>query len=297
MLISNNKLTAKQFSMLKALRLECRDADMHAIPIYEYLIGETRALPCNVLYYQQEKLVGFLGAFFFYTNACEISLMVAPGFRRKTIASQMLQHILPLLIQQGIQSAIFSSPQGLYDKVLSTKGFTWECCEYQMLRDSRDRLPIENKGLNFRKATVNDLATLCAIDNASFQNEQLSTNERFLPLLYDKNYTIFLAEQKEGILQGPIGKAHIYWQEESANLADVAIIPQLQGRGLGTALLVHAINHILNRNKTKIYLNVETLNKHALTLYTKLGFTIHNAYDYWRIPIEKLAEVIHYEKI
>ena len=90
--------------------------------------------------------------------------------------------------------------------------------------------------------------------------------ERFHLLLNDTNYQLFIA-QKGG---APVGKAHVHYQHDSTRLTDIAILPALQGKGLGSALLAHCINGCLSINRSIISLDVETTNHQALNLYTRL---------------------------
>ena len=87
--------------------------------------------------------------------------------------------------------------------------------------------------------------------------------------------------------QIPVGKAQLRWDAETT-LSDIAVLPQLQGQGIGRSLIAHGINLSLGEGKTIQGLDVETRNQRALNLYTRLGFYIQNSCDFWRIDIEQL---------
>ena len=100
--------------------------------------------------------------------------------------------------------------------------------------------------------------------------------------MHSREYKIILAFKNNQL----IGKAHLRWEKKSTTLSDIAIIPAHQGNGYGTALIAHCINHSLSEGTTLINLDVETHNLKALNLYTRLGFMIQNACDYWSIDAD-----------
>jgi ribosomal protein S18 acetylase RimI-like enzyme len=279
MLIQVQQTSKVQHKDLRDLNAQCKQADGNSIPIYEYLLEEERVLPSTFLYYEQKQLVGFLSAFFFYENACEIALMVAPDHRGKGIASQLLRALKPLVDSQEIATLIFSMLPGAGEAAqLTTRGFQYQSSEYQMLRDITTPLK-EQQVLSVRKAQEEDVATLCLLDLLCFPTQQNNLDKRLRSLIQDPQYTIFVAELN-GVL---IGKAHIHWQEDHARLTDIAITPQLQGLGFGTNLMSHCINYALKMGKSNLLLDVETSNQNALRLYTNLGFFSINSCDFWAI--------------
>jgi ribosomal protein S18 acetylase RimI-like enzyme len=277
-------LNAKQLNDLEKLRHLCHEADGNTIPTYDYLLCLHRSLPCNVLYYQEEELVGFLSVFFFYDNACEVTLMVAPKFRGQKIASILLKEI-PSLITPAIKELVFSVPSGKGHAELSPH-FHYRNSEYHLERE--DHTPaIAPLSITLRPAHFSDLSFLCEIDKACFPEENHPMEARFQELLQDTNYQLFIAEEK-GI---KAGKIHLHLDHPGqARFTDIAILPAMQKRGLGSAMIAQSINYCLKENRPKLQLEVETTNQHALKLYLQLGFNIKNAYDFWSIPTELFKE-------
>ncbi len=289
MLISNHQLSTEQLEALESLRAQCKAHDGNVIANYRYLLSEIRPLPSNLLYYQQQQLVGFLSAFFFQQDTVEITLMVAPHSRRQGLATQMIHEILPLLQIQRIKTLNFSTPIGLNNEWLLAHGFQYLNCQYQMQRQQQSPLTITNNALAVRLATEADLPVLCTIDNACFPSSLPNVPQHFLDRLLDPNYQLFIAE----INGVPIGKAHLHFQSKETRLTDLAILPEHQGCGLGGNLLAYCINYSLAHDHPTIKLDVETSNQKALKLYSHAGFVVDNAYDFWAIPIEVLRSAKH----
>ena len=94
---STRQLKKSQLRDLDEFLRRCRITDGGSPSVYRPLLLQLRDTENTILYYHKKKLAGFLGVYFFYQDACEISMLVAPGLRRGGIARRMLQSIFPLL--------------------------------------------------------------------------------------------------------------------------------------------------------------------------------------------------------
>lgn len=274
------ELTMLQLQDIDRLHQQCKQADGNAISIYKHLIEKRHPLACNVLCYQDQTLLGYLRTYFFYTDACEVALMVHPNHRHQGIATQLFREINPLLHKEKIVSLIFSTPSKIHETWLKNLRFTYRNSEYQMQYDRYQTSNLTIKHAVIRRANEADIPILCAIDDACFPNKKPDPETLFRSLLYTPNCELFVLLQDGEV----IGKAHIFTESDRVRLTDIGILPQAQGQGLSVALVKHCINHALVRNKTKIFLDVETTNERAIKLYTKLGFIITNSLDYWITP-------------
>ena len=283
-IIANNQLSTQQLNALDELCRDCKAIDGNAIATYRHILSQNRPTPCNIFYYEQERLVGFLSTFFFYEDACEIVVMVAPSVRRQGIATQLLNEILPLINSHLVKTLIFLTPNGTSSQWLTQKGFLYTSSEYRMQRGLIAPIVIENKSLTIRLATEKDIPALYYIDSACFSASHLGTFSRFETLLCSPNYKLFIVYHEDV----PIGKAHLCMEHDIVRLTDVGILPQFQGRGFGGVLLAHCINYCLMMKQCNICLDVETNNQQALRLYARLGFSVANSYDYWTVPIDVL---------
>ncbi|OCH99009.1 hypothetical protein A8135_09680 [Legionella jamestowniensis] len=287
MIICNNQVSDSQLQAIQDLAALCREQDGGIPSFYNHLLLQKRPTENNVFYYQDDQLLGFLSVYFFYEDACEVSLLVAPAHRRQGIAKQLLTTIIPLLIAKEMNTLIFSSPTTINSHWLTEQAFIYRNSEYHMLRKSYEPIFIANPKLQIRKAILDDIPVLCSIDEACFSGQQENMMSRFSLLLNDSNYTLLLAlHNNDGV-----GKAHIHWQPKGAIFSDIAILPQHQGQGWGGELLSYCINQALALGKSKLMLDVETTNQNALNLYIRLGFKTANVSDYWMIPLRTLINI------
>ncbi|RUR20718.1 GNAT family N-acetyltransferase [Legionella sp. km535] len=287
MITNLNQLNQHQLKELEGLMAICKKSDGSIPNTYIHILSQVRTLPASSLYYEKEELIGFLSAYFFYEDAVEIALMVKPSERKRGIARQLIESIIPIIEYHEFQRLIFSSPSHLNDPWLLEKGFTYLHSEYYMEREELNPLLDTNKSLTFRKADMNDIPVLSAIDKACFPKHYVESVERFQHIIEGREYQIIIAIKNNK----PIGKAHIRWQENGATLSDIAILPAYQGKGLGTSLITYCINQALIEGKPLLNLDVETHNLKALNLYSRLGFLIQNACDYWEINLKQLQKL------
>lgn len=77
----------------------------------------------------------------------------------------------------------------------------------------------------------------------------------------------FLIIEHEG---QAIGRLYLFWGQASLNLIDITLLPDYQGKGIGTAL-IQAQLHKVDAQGLGVDLFVEPYNP-ALRLYTRLGF-------------------------
>jgi ribosomal protein S18 acetylase RimI-like enzyme len=283
---STNQLTEAQLNDLEQLRIRCKKIDGSTPNLYTHILAKPRALPASLMCYEKNRLVGFLSAFFFYDDAVEIALLVEPKFRKRGIAKQLLSFIIPLIQSHGLINLIFSSPSHLNDTWLPALGLSSTHSEYYMERNALIPIRDVNQDLVIRKANLDDITLLGALDEACFPKKTNEFIDRFRNLLEDKNYLIFLGFQNDC----PIGKAHMRWDKKGATLSDIAIFPEVQGKGYGTTLIAHCTNLALSKRKPQVCLDVETHNERALHLYTRLGFFVQNACDYWTISVNELLK-------
>ncbi len=283
-LLSTDQLNSRQLKDLNKLSQLCNKKDLGAPPVYAYILRQKRETKNAIFCYHGDKLIGFLSVYFFYEDACEVCLMVAPGFRRKGIAKRLLKAIKSLVLARGMEKLIFSTTSAFGTGWLPIKGLVYQQSEYHMQRLTHEKQPIDIHKLTLREASIADLNILYELDLACFPKQAIDMNTRLTYLLTNPHCTILLAYNDDKI----IGKAHIHKREGKINFSDIAIFPAFQKQGFGSELLAHCINRMIDAGKTEMVLDVEANNLGALNLYTRQGFNTTNSYDYWVIGARDL---------
>ncbi len=285
MIISNHQLTPDHFDQLNALVLRCQQQDGNTIPIYTNVLSQHRNLPCNLLYYHQQQLVGFLSVFFFYDNACELTLMVDPAFRRQHVASQLVATILPVIQSRFLENVISPSPKALNNAWLSARGFIYQNSEVRMQWSGLKPPPSHHSDLSFHQATAeHDIPLLVEIDMACFHSAKRDIEPTYLRLLADKTYVLLIVSKNQQV----IGKAHVHYEAKQTVVSDIAILPDHQGHGHGQALVAYCIDYVRSTTSLPLCLDVEADNHNAVHIYDKLGFKTINSCDRWMISLDRL---------
>lgn len=274
-----SQLSEPQYQQVLALAQRCKAQDGGVPILYPHLLQQYRNQDNTWLYQEAGQCFGFLSVYFFYDNACEITVMIDPKHRQQGHAHQLLSRISLRLQQRGIQTLIFTiGTQSPHAPWLKNKGLSYRASEYHMQREGYDPKLVGARKLHIRAAQPEDIDALCNIDAQCF-SARPEMAARLSVLIHDAQYFIAVAEFDNTI----IGKAHIYWKGSAAMLSDIAILPNFQGQGLGSELLASLISKCLKEGYSRQILDVETQNAHALKLYQQYGFATFDAHDYWDI--------------
>lgn len=249
MIIQTKELEDRQINEVIALAQQCRDIDKNEIPIYKHILLKKRAYPSTLLYYEDTKLIAFLSAFFFYPNCCEVSLMVNPNKRNQGISYKLLRYIYPLFKEHAINHLLFSVSSDFLQEFLLHNSFKYTRSEYDMVRNSSEKININNQDINFRESNKDDFLFILNLDKLCFGNENNINLNRIDTFLKDKDNKILLLDFKDK----SIGKLHIHINNDYARLTDIAILPEMQNKGYGSLLIGCAVNYILARNIKKFY--------------------------------------------
>ena len=283
MITQTYQLNSLQLQQLNELDELCQKVDAGSPALYRHLLIEKRPSNSTLLYYKNDQLIGFLSVYFFYNEACEISLLVHPNYRRQKIATQLLQQILPLLHEKSIRCVIFSTSPSF--SWLSTRGLSYMESEYHMERVGTAPALLPTPVLAISHASSDDLTAIVEIDTLCFSSKANSP-QHVADLLKNPHYTLLVARYQGQI----IGKAHSRRSDDSLFfLSDIAILPSFQGYGFGRELVAQAINAVLMQGATQIVLDV-TANRqsNAFRLYSHHGFKITQQYDYWAVSLDQL---------
>ncbi len=278
MITHTHQLSESALNALQSLLNTCQENDKASIPVYPHLLAAYRPGPPSLLYYQQKQLIAFIASFHFYPKAVEIALLVHPAYRRQGIAKQLWSEM-----SQKIQSSlppltdsIVSSPHQLNQIWFKQHHFQFEHTEYDMHCTPYIPNHTHQHTDRIEQATHDDLKALHTIDHACFNPNRPDPIERLTKLLQTPNIKIFLMHHQEEI----IGQVHLVFEKDRVRLTDLAVLPHVQQKGFGQALLSYCLKYAYENHSKKITLTVAAKNQHALHLYQNVGFQIYNAVDY-----------------
>jgi ribosomal-protein-alanine N-acetyltransferase len=119
--------------------------------------------------------------------------------------------------------------------------------------------------LEIRKLTADMIENVFEIEKTFFD---VVTNSSIKDSLKSENlfyFVLFLDDEVVGFLEGSIVL-------DEAELYEIAIKNEYQGKGLSKKLMDYFLLHCKNNNVETIFLEVNTINNKAISLYEKYGF-------------------------
>jgi GNAT superfamily N-acetyltransferase len=137
-----------------------------------------------------------------------------------------------------------------------------------------------SEGVEVRRATVADAATtgrLLFDFNTEFESPTPSAAEfsaRFADLLPRDDVIVLLAEAPE-----PVGFAYLtlrptpYGDGPLAQLEELYVRPELRDHGIGTRLLLAALDEVRERGAIEMHINVDEVDVDTRRFYERHGFT------------------------
>jgi ribosomal-protein-alanine N-acetyltransferase len=128
---------------------------------------------------------------------------------------------------------------------------------------------LQGTRIDFRRAHIEDIQGLENIERTCFQFGRYSSSVLRGFLLHPFSVT-YVAEKERSIVASEILVLH----RKSVEVASLAVLPEMRGRGLGTALLMMAEETARQHAVKLITLHVDVTNVPAIGLYTKLGYRI-----------------------
>jgi ribosomal protein S18 acetylase RimI-like enzyme len=132
---------------------------------------------------------------------------------------------------------------------------------------------------SFRLAKANDLDALCGIETQSFEIDQLT--RRALKRFIGSETACFLVAEKDNAV---VGYALVIFRRSVAlaRLYSLAVLPELRGEGIGSALLARAEEQSLDFGAPVLRLEVSQKNARAIDLFRRAGYREFALYpDYY----------------
>jgi ribosomal-protein-alanine N-acetyltransferase len=125
-----------------------------------------------------------------------------------------------------------------------------------------------------------DIAAVAAMEQMIFSSPW--SEKSFRDALQSEE-NIYLVAEEEQIA----GYCGIWISYETADLCNMAVMPEYRRRQIGEALLLEGINRAAKRQVQSLLLEVRQSNQAAIGLYEKIGFQkIGIRKNYYRLPQE-----------
>ena len=225
----------------------------------------------DVLAWQDDRLVGFLGTYAFGAATVELAGMVDPEVRRRGTGTALPAAGLRLSGGAALLVVPRSSPGGA--ALARSSGAGLSHSEHALVLTGPPSPGPADPDLELRDARQADVPRITALLDEGFGAAQ-DTSE-VAGRLGDTRVAV-RAEEVVATLRverdGDVGSVYGF-----------AVKPALQGRGIGRDVLRRVCRSLSDDGTTRVGLEVATTNERALGLYTSLGFVKVSTEDYYAV--------------
>ena len=158
------------------------------------------------------------------------------------------------------------------------------------MSDASPPRPRPRTRITIRGATRDDLERIHAIERVAFSDPW--SRASFAELLRNPNVFFAVAEERPehegtGGAAAVVGYAVAWFVVDEAEVANVAVAPEVRGRGVGARLLDEVLEAARERGVSAAYLEVRDSNAPARSLYRSRGFVeVGRRRRYYRRPVE-----------
>lgn len=196
----------------------------------------------------------------------------------------MLNQIIPALQAEGVTQIFWMSTKRWADRWLPQLGFEQTNWLEAYIKEGL-ALPPQPNGrgseVQIRPVLPEDFGLLAALEERVYAPEWRHS-ARGLHRAWHKGFSFDVARLHGRV----VGFQHsMLGPDNGAHLARITIDTAVQGHGVGTALLTHAIRGYERAQLERITLNTQQDNTASHHLYRKFGFTYAN----YRLPIWQLS--------
>jgi ribosomal protein S18 acetylase RimI-like enzyme len=272
-------LTKEELKNIKVLQAICEEEGQLQLKLnFDMLESRSENRKENFFHYNEGKLVGFLGSYYF-GNKVEICGMVHPNYRRRGIFSKLLVEALEEAMKREARIILLNAPS----ESQSAKGFLKNIpCELSMVEYQMKWQKMEfpkNHSVTVRPSISDeDTEAEIQLDVQCFGLNEKEARQ-YKQENKDLETDLRLIIETDGKIAG---KMRLSEMNGEAWIYGFAVFPELQGKGIGRKALTEVVQ-MEDEKVLSIFLEVEAKNAHALRLYEFCGFRSYHSQDYYKM--------------
>ena len=244
--------------------------------------GSLRSRPADevrdLLWWENGRLLGFLGVYGHNWNHLELTGMVDPDSRGRGVGRALFDAALPLCRELGKDRLLLVVPRKSPGGHGFARGYgmTFEHSEHALTLQSRPDVAPVSPALGLRPSTVDDVPALTALYAEAFGHvpsnleELVGKASRPLVINQDDEVAGTIAAVREG---------------QRGAIYGFIVAPAFRGRGIGREVLRRICQDLFDAGMTHVDLEVEVENDRALGLYTSVGFEPVATDDYYELVL------------
>lgn len=242
---------------------------------------DTQSVPMRCAW-QRGRLVGVMGVSSPLNRTCWLRLAaIHHQADHSRVLRALWEDLVIELRSRYVQTVALLAVRDWIVRYVPVLGFRYVEDIITLARNGAELPETLPNRLVIRAAQPEDLDELARVDNAAFEPPwQLSPDELRQAVRISASCTVGLLDDMMVGYQ----LSTLYF--DGAHLARLAVIPSVQGLGLGGALLADGLQRFFRRGIYGMTLNTQSSNRRSRRLYERYGFA-PNGYDlpYWVITL------------
>ncbi|HSO88447.1 MAG TPA: N-acetyltransferase, partial [Draconibacterium sp.] len=123
-----------------------------------------------------------------------------------------------------------------------------------------------------RKSIPDDLDFLEKLENSCFPKFQQSSSRAIRYSITSRFQKVVIAEIQDGKEKKPVGSATLYLYAKTLRIFSIAVLPEMQGQGIGKQLLEYAVDLARSGKIGRITLEVRKSDINVVGFYENAGF-------------------------
>jgi ribosomal protein S18 acetylase RimI-like enzyme len=233
----------------------------------------------DLLWWDGDRLLGFLGLYSFGAPAVELGGMVDPAARRRGIGTALLNAARPLCRERGYHPVLLVTPHDTpgAGAFAQHHGGTLDHSEHAMVLSGEPADGPPGPDVRLRPVTDDDLGRMRELLADGFGYAPEETGLR----LNTESARTLMVEVDEVT----VGTIRLTDEGGRAGIYGFVVDRDRRGEGIGRAALRQACLMLRMRGVSTVGLEVAVENEHALGLYTSVGFTRVTTEDYYALPL------------
>ncbi len=229
----------------------------------------------DLLWWQEDRLAGFLGLYVHGPPAVELAGMVDPESRRRGIGTALLDAALPICRERGYHPVLLIVPRSSAAgrELALSRGADLDHSEHALVLTGAPADGATDPAIAVRPATTADGPEIVRLLAAGFGPPSHDIPDSDIPR--------WLVVERDG---DRVGALAVTSHENTGSVHGFVIDPPRQGQGIGRDVLRRVCRDLRQRGATRVALEVAVENDRALGLYTSLGFEPVTTEDYYSLP-------------
>jgi len=273
-------LTKEELINIKTLQEICEKEGKLQLKLnFDMLESRSEKRKEDFFHFENGKLVGFLGSYYF-GNKVEICGMVHPDYRRRGIFSTLLEEALEEAKKREARTILLNAPSESQSakEFLKNISCTLSMVEYQMKWEKTSKLSDDPTIMIRPSFSGEDLEAEIQLDVQCFGLNEKEARQ-YKQETKDLDTDLRLIIEVDGKIAG---KMRLSEMGGEAWIFGFAVFPKLQGKGIGRKALSKVVKMECEKGLS-IFLEVEAKNAHALRLYESCGFRSYHSQDYYKV--------------